>query len=120
MSIKLTFKYLSIRYGIAAVIVVPCDNWDVSVCEQLSTFPNWARAQNSKEKGRMGGGKMQGNTMKKYHPEAIPFKGNGDKLIPLFGDSDNNRGKGVDKTILKPDQSITLTFNGIIQIHSDG
>lgn len=63
---------------------------------------------------------MQGDTIMKYHPGTIPFKVSDNKLIPLFGDIDKDEGKGVGKTILKPGESITLTFSGIIQIHSDG
>jgi len=85
-----------------------------------STYTWSVKSQSSKGKGMMGGGKMPDNTVIKYYPEAIPFKVGDNKLIPLFGDIDKDGVRGVDKTILKPGQSITLTFSGIIQIHSDG
>jgi Domain of unknown function (DUF4382) len=85
-----------------------------------STYTWSVERQNSKGKEMMGGGKMQGGVVMKFHPEAIPFKVSDNKLIPLFGDITKYGGRGADKSILKPGQSTTLTFSGIISIHSDG
>ncbi len=64
-------------------------------------------------------GMFSGNMMK-YHPEAMPFKISDGKLIPLFGDLAHPMGLEPGKTVLKPGQSITLTYSSVIQIHSDG
>ena len=78
-----------------------------------------------KEQGRMGktgtkGYGMYGENMMKYHPETLPFKVSDGKLIPIFGDDDHEGGLGNGKIVLKPGQSMTLTYSGVIQIHSDG
>jgi len=53
------------------------------------------------------------------HPRTIPFKISGNKLIPLVDDEEHENGGGYSKLELKPDQSVTLNFNGVIQLHPD-
>jgi hypothetical protein len=86
-----------------------------------STFSWSVKVTGSKGKlGGMIGGMWQSGFMMRYHPEAIPFKVQGDKLVPLFGDFDKVGGWGTTRTVIKPDQSMTLTYSGVIQIRSDG
>ena len=54
------------------------------------------------------------------HPDTIPFKISGSSLIPLFGDEDHEGNEDHSRLKLKPGQSTTLTFSGIIQLHIDG
>jgi len=53
------------------------------------------------------------------HPRTIPFKISGDNLIPLIDYEEHGNGKGYPKLELEPDQSVTLTFEGVIQLHPD-
>jgi hypothetical protein len=58
----------------------------------------------------------QGNS---DHPDTIPFKISGSSLVPLFGDQDHEGNEGHSRLELKPGQSTTLTFSGVIQLHPD-
>jgi hypothetical protein len=51
------------------------------------------------------------------HPRTIPFKISGDKLIPVIDYQEYGNGKRFSKLELEPDQSVTLTFEGVIQLH---
>src|SRR5713101_1082632 len=54
------------------------------------------------------------------HPDTIPFKVNGTSLVPLFGDGSDHEGKGAASSVtLKPGQSITLSFSGVIGLKTD-
>ncbi len=63
---------------------------------------------------------MSGGNMMKDHPESIPFKISGGKLIPIFGDNEVDNGLGAGKLVIKPGQSTTLTYTGVLQLRSDG
>lgn len=49
------------------------------------------------------------------HPRSIPFKVNGTSLIPQIGKDDDKHGKNLSSITLKPGQTVTVSFNGVIQ-----
>jgi hypothetical protein len=54
------------------------------------------------------------------HPDTVPFKVNGTSLVPLFGDGSARAGSGAAGSLtLKPGQSITLSFTGVIGVNTD-
>jgi hypothetical protein len=53
-------------------------------------------------------------------PDSIPFKISGDTLTPIFGDMNPMGDWGTSRLVLKPGNSATLTFNGVISLHVDG
>ncbi|MEM3684800.1 MAG: DUF4382 domain-containing protein [Conexivisphaerales archaeon] len=52
------------------------------------------------------------------HPDSLAFKINAtsDTLVPLFGDQEDNALANNSMLVLKPGQSVNLTFYGIIQL----
>ncbi|MGD0804643.1 MAG: DUF4382 domain-containing protein [Candidatus Bathyarchaeia archaeon] len=84
-----------------------------------STFSWFVKEQSMKGKGGMGRGTMPGGLMMKDHPEAIPFRISGDKLVPFFGEDLRDSGANG-KLVLKPGESVTLTYSGVLQLRSDG
>jgi hypothetical protein len=55
------------------------------------------------------------------HPDTIPFKVNGTSLVPLFGDGNDHEDAGAASSVtIKPGQSVTLTFAGVIGLKTDG
>lgn len=50
------------------------------------------------------------------HPLTIPFKVNGDTLIPLVGSGDDEGIGKLAPSTLVPGQSITLSFTGVLQV----
>jgi hypothetical protein len=54
--------------------------------------------------------------IERIHPDTIPFQVNGTSLIPLFGD---RVVMDVPSLILKPGQSATLSFSGVIELQPD-
>jgi hypothetical protein len=54
--------------------------------------------------------------VERIHPDTIPFQVNGTSLIPLFGDRVM---MDVPSLILKPGQSATLSFSGVIELQPD-
>jgi len=64
--------------------------------------------------GQQGCGTSNGHP---DHPDTIPFKVNGTTLVPLFGDG-NGAGNASSSTV-KPGQSVTLTFSGVIGLKTD-
>jgi hypothetical protein len=80
---------------------------------------SWAvKSRYSSGKGH--GGMGENMPMMKEHPRAIPFKVTGGKLVPLFGDIWQNSKTPNMKTVLKPGESVTLTYNGVLGIFGDG
>jgi len=57
--------------------------------------------------------------MMNTRPSAIPFYINAGKLVPFFGDYFRT-GATDGKLVLKPGESATLTYTGVLQIRSDG
>lgn len=68
------------------------------------------------------GGQSKGACKNKEmeHPDTIPFKFNGTSLVPLLGDSEDEGIGKVSSITLKPGQSITLSFSGVIQLNTEG
>ena len=79
---------------------------------------SWTLKRQWSRPGMMGG--MHDEHIMRYHPETIPFKIVDGKLVPIFGDDGHEQGWGHDKIVLEPDESLTLTYSGVIQIRSDG
>ncbi len=90
-----------------------------------STFSWFVKEQSTKGRGGMGQGMGKGGmpgpggVMMKDHPEAIPFRISGGKLVPFFGEDLHDSGANG-KLVLKPGESVTLTYSGVLQIRSDG
>jgi hypothetical protein len=77
--------------------------------------------QNGKDKsGKPGMGGMPWGFMGMDRPDSIPFKISGDTLTPIFGDMNPMGDWGTSRLVLKPGNSATLTFNGVISLHVDG
>ena len=77
--------------------------------------------QNGKDKsGKPGMGGMPWGFMGMDRPDSIPFKISGDTLTPIFGDMNAMGDWGTSRLVLKPGNSATLTFNGVISLHVDG
>jgi hypothetical protein len=75
--------------------------------------------QSSSSHGQGHEGCNAGNTGHD-HPDTIPFKVNGTSLVPLFGDGTDHEGAGAaSSATLKPGQSITLSFTGVIGLKTD-
>lgn len=55
--------------------------------------------------------------VERIHPGTIPFRVNGSSLIPFFGI--NDQGVTTSSLILKPNQTATLTFSGVIELQPD-
>jgi len=53
-------------------------------------------------------------------PEMIPFAINGESLVPMFGDRIPAASVKQSKLVLKPGESVTLTFSGVISLNVDG
>ena len=51
--------------------------------------------------------------------DAISFRISGSSLVPVFDDEDSRWKGGSSRLILKPGQSVTLTFNGVIKLLPD-
>jgi hypothetical protein len=66
---------------------------------------------------------MYGQVFERDHPDTIPFKLNGSSLIPLFGTNHKNNDEHEDMALsslaLQPQQSVTLSFSGVIALHPD-
>jgi hypothetical protein len=76
--------------------------------------------QSSSSHGQGHEGCNAGNTGHD-HPDTIPFKVNMTSLVPLFGDGSDHEGAGAASSVtLKPGQSITLSFTGVIGLKTDG
>jgi hypothetical protein len=56
------------------------------------------------------------NTVSKIHPRTIPFKVNETSIVPLFGSEYEQ--KQWNTLILQPEDTITLTFKGVISLQS--
>jgi hypothetical protein len=56
------------------------------------------------------------NTFSKIHPRTIPFKVNETSIVPLFGSEYEQ--KQWNTLILQPEDTITLTFKGVISLQS--
>ena len=55
------------------------------------------------------------------HPDTVPFKANGTSLVPFFGDGNDHEDAGAASSVtIKPGQSVTLTFAGVIGLKTDG
>jgi hypothetical protein len=54
------------------------------------------------------------------HPTMIPFAISDNMLKPIFGDLLPMASTPVSRLVLKPDESTTLTFSGVISLHVDG
>jgi hypothetical protein len=57
------------------------------------------------------------NTFSKIHPRTIPFKVNETSIVPLFG-SEYEQKQWNTSLILQPEDTITLTFKGVISLQS--
>ena len=75
--------------------------------------------QNSSSHGQGGEGCSAANGGRD-HPDTIPFKVNATSLVPLFGDGgDHQGGSAASSVTLKPGQSITLSFTGIVGLKTE-
>jgi hypothetical protein len=69
--------------------------------------------------------RMAGSVIQRIHPDTIPFKITGSSLTPLFGTNDKHDDdegyfdKGASSIILQPGETITLSFTGIIALHTE-
>ncbi len=62
-------------------------------------------------------------TPENIHPATIPFKVSGSSLVPLFGTvrehEDEHGVRAFSALTLQPDETVTLTFNGVIGLQSE-
>jgi hypothetical protein len=71
-------------------------------------------------------GRLQNAIIQRIHPNTIPFKISDSSLTPLFGtnyEHDNNK-ENFDyraaALILQPGETVTLSYTGIIALHTEG
>lgn len=69
-------------------------------------------------------GRMENAIIQRVHPDTIPFKISGSSLTPLFGtnyenEDEGNSGNAASAVILQPGETITLSFTGIIALHTE-
>jgi len=64
--------------------------------------------------GKGNGGSGSDKNLQKVHPESLPFKVSGSSLVPLLSESNDGGNRNL---ILRPGQSVTLSFSGVLQKH---
>jgi len=66
------------------------------------------------------GGRWHEECRVRIHPQTIPFKLNGTSLIPLYGTvgEHDEHGKPFSSVTIKPDETLTLNFNGVIALYT--
>ncbi len=89
---------------------------------EFNTTRTWEREEDDKTVREAGGN---------AHAQTIPFKVNGTSLIPLLGDGEDHEddeefghdgdreNMGFDSLVLQAGQTITLSFSGVIGVHSE-
>ncbi len=70
--------------------------------------------------GGMGQGGMGGAAFGMGRPDIVPFRISGNTLTPIFGDMLPMAEVGASRMVLKPGETATLTFSGVISLHIDG
>ena len=107
-ALSVTFKNVGTKDATVSGLMVHGD-FDVST--------PWASSDQDRKDESRRDEHLSSSTMDSSN--TVPFKINGNSLIPIFGDEYHVFKGTYSRLELKPGQSIKLTFNGVIQMHPD-